>query len=284
MTPQPRFASWEDVPALKSLWQEAFGDSKEYLDFYFSTRFSPGETLVLGQPVNAMLTLLPAGWESGGGENMPVRYVYAVATRRSARSRGLSTLLMRAADSWMKRSGIEAAFLVPAEESLFAFYARQGYQRGTLALDTLRLPRSGGSGGNVVVESCSLEDFCRLRGAFFSGIPHISWDSGALGYAYREILDTGGKILKVSSSFECGYVVCSQYSKGSACPQAVLKECALSRRGLYEAADALYEEIGAQSIAARIPGGSRDYGMAKAYTPRARRLLLEGAYLGLALD
>lgn len=283
MTPQPRFACWEDIPALKSLWQEAFGDSQDYVDFYFSNRFQPQETLVLGQPADAMLTLLPAGW-TAGGEEMPVRYVYAVATRRSARSKGLSTLLMSAADDWMKRSGIEAAFLVPAQKSLFGFYARQGFRRSVLMLDTLKLPKSGKSGGNVLLTPCSLEDFCRLRREFFSGIPHVSWGSKALEYAYREILETGGRILKVSSPFECGYVVCSEYSQEQACPQAVLKECALSRRGLYEAAGALYRELGAEVLLVRIPGESRDYGMAKAYTPRARRLLFSGAYLGLALD
>ena len=31
----------QDIPALKALWQEAFGDEEAFLDCFFSTAFSP---------------------------------------------------------------------------------------------------------------------------------------------------------------------------------------------------------------------------------------------------
>ena len=34
--------SKEEIPQLRTLWQEAFGDSDAFLDIFFSNAFAPG--------------------------------------------------------------------------------------------------------------------------------------------------------------------------------------------------------------------------------------------------
>ena len=54
------FARPSDRRELKGIWSACFGGPKEYLDFYYSRRFRPEETLVWregGCPV-AMMTLM----------------------------------------------------------------------------------------------------------------------------------------------------------------------------------------------------------------------------------
>ena len=87
------FAQPEDLDALKALWLACFGGPAEYLDFYYSRRFVPGDTLVWreeGRPVS-MMTLMRV--RRGGEDGV---YIYAVATLPEYRGRGL----MRRLDAW----------------------------------------------------------------------------------------------------------------------------------------------------------------------------------------
>ena len=48
--------AFEQVPGLRQLWQEAFGDSDAFLDGFFDTGFSPRRCLCVtdGEPVAAV--------------------------------------------------------------------------------------------------------------------------------------------------------------------------------------------------------------------------------------
>lgn len=75
-----------------------------------------------------MLCALPAELVGDDGEAVPAAYLYAVCTAPALRGRGHCRLLLQEAEQDLKRQGIRAAVLVPAEESLFGFYARFGYR------------------------------------------------------------------------------------------------------------------------------------------------------------
>ena len=80
------FARPEDVDALKDLWLSCFGGPREYVDFYYSRRFLPEDTLVWregGRPVS-MMTLMRVRQAGEDGA-----YVYAVATSPEYRGLGL---------------------------------------------------------------------------------------------------------------------------------------------------------------------------------------------------
>lgn len=119
-TPRP-----EQIPLLKALWQEAFGDTEEYLQLFFSTAFSPLRCRCVtekGEPA-AMLY-----WFDCAVKDRPYAYLFAVATAKAFRGRGFCHALMADTHRHLKALGYAGAILVPAEERLFAFYGAMGYR------------------------------------------------------------------------------------------------------------------------------------------------------------
>lgn len=113
------------IPELWSLWQEAFGDGGDFLKNFERTAFSIQRCRVAydesGKPV-AMLF-----WFRCQYRNLPVAYLYAVATAKDKRGQGICRQLMANTHTHLKALGFQGALLVPSNESLFPFYAHMGY-------------------------------------------------------------------------------------------------------------------------------------------------------------
>ena len=118
----------EQLPALRRLWKEAFGDSDEYLDRFARTAYSPARArcvTVDGMPVAALY------WFDCYYGERRLAYLYAVATAEAYRGRGLCRALLEDTHRHLKETGYAGALLSPASDSLFHFYARVGYQNCT---------------------------------------------------------------------------------------------------------------------------------------------------------
>lgn len=117
-----------DREALRAIWQEAFGDSDEFLDLFEQTAYSPARMRRLtvdGQCAAALY------WFDCVCEGQKIAYLYAIATAKTQRGKGLCQRLMEDTHAHLKRLGYAAAMLVPSEESLFGFYERLGYRTAT---------------------------------------------------------------------------------------------------------------------------------------------------------
>ena len=95
---------WEDIPALRALWKQAFGDTDAYLDSFFSRAFSPERALTAKEnnKVVGALYWLDCLW----GEKK-LSYIYAVATDKDHRGRGVCKALMTEAHREMAQAGKE---------------------------------------------------------------------------------------------------------------------------------------------------------------------------------
>ena len=122
------------IPALRQLWQEAFGDSDAFLDIFFTTGYSPLRCRCItdGDAVAAALY-----WFDCTCRGKKIAYLYAVATAVSRRGQGLCRRLMADTHQLLATQSYSGAILVPGEETLFRFYAAQGYETVAFA-DTLR--------------------------------------------------------------------------------------------------------------------------------------------------
>lgn len=118
-------AEESDKPSLKSLWREAFGDTDGFIDLFFKTAFSPDRCRVVkdGNEVAAALYIFDC--EALGAKTA---YIYAVATRKSHRGKGLCASLMDDTHKYLSERGYSCAVLVPSEPSLFDFYEKMGYK------------------------------------------------------------------------------------------------------------------------------------------------------------
>ena len=108
------------IPALKQLWQEAFGDDDAFLESFFSVAFSPNHCrcLFLSGQVAAALYWFDCSWKEE-----KVAYIYAVATDKAFRGRGLCSALMKDTHKHLFSQGYRGAALVPGNQGLFQLYA-----------------------------------------------------------------------------------------------------------------------------------------------------------------
>ena len=123
-----------------------------------------------------MLCALPAELVGDDGDAVPAAYLYAVCTAPALRGRGNCRLLLQEAEQDLKRQGICAAVLVPAEESLFGFYARFGY-RTVFTCRTETVPAARGDcsitpltpDGWQSLRELQLYDICPIRRSCCAG-------------------------------------------------------------------------------------------------------------------
>ena len=114
-----------DIPALRAIWREAFGDGDAFLDGFFTTAYAPDRARVArldGDIAGALY------WFDCECDNKKIAYLYAVATAKSQRGKGVCTALMSDTHAHLKSLGYVGAILVPGETSLFDFYKRLNYE------------------------------------------------------------------------------------------------------------------------------------------------------------
>lgn len=109
---------------LRRLWQEAFGDTEEYLDGFFRLGFAPENCLCVAQDDIVYAALY---WLDMACRGQRIAYIYAVATAESHRGQGLCRKLMEQAHACLTQRGYAAAVLVPENESLARMYGKMGY-------------------------------------------------------------------------------------------------------------------------------------------------------------
>lgn len=118
----------DQIPQLRKLWQQAFGDTDAFLDIFFSAAFSPTRcrcVLVEGDVAAALY------WFSCEAGGQPLAYLYAVATDEKFRGRGLCRRLMEDTHSHLASLGYAGALLVPGDAGLREMYRGMGYADAT---------------------------------------------------------------------------------------------------------------------------------------------------------
>lgn len=113
------------IPELRSLWQEAFDDTEEVIDDFGRTAFHTDRCrcAVMDGKVAAALY-----WFDCLHMGRRIAYVYAVATAKAYRERGIGHELMEDTHRHLGKLGYEGVILVPGSKELFLYYEGMGYQ------------------------------------------------------------------------------------------------------------------------------------------------------------
>lgn len=140
---------------LRRLWKEAFGDTDAFLDSFFETAFSPERCryIMIDGCVAAVLYWLDCRCD---GEKLA--YIYAVATAKMHRGKGLCRALMEDTHTHLKAAGYASSILVPGEKALFAMYEKMGYAPFG-GMDTI----SCQAGAPVSMQELSPTEYAALR-------------------------------------------------------------------------------------------------------------------------
>ena len=119
-----------DEAALRTLWQVAFGDPADAIDAFFRTLYVPGSAIVREEDggIASAIYLLDAGYTPAvDGTQLRTSYAYALATLPAYRGRGIGSDVTSACIAYSSADGYDLNVICPAEESLFPYYTRLGY-------------------------------------------------------------------------------------------------------------------------------------------------------------
>ena len=154
-----RFPRPEDREAIIGLWEEAFGDSREFVEGFLASGYAPERCRVALESGKLLGMLF---WFRCARENEPFAYIYAVATAASARGKGICTDLMEDTHRILAEQGYAGAVLCPGEPSLFRFYEKRGYS--PLGTATEALVKAHGS---LSAEVADADSYGAKRAALF---------------------------------------------------------------------------------------------------------------------
>lgn len=198
-------AAVQMIPKLKIIWEQCFGDKKEYIDFYFQHRFSP-EIMIAAvendSPV-AMLSLLPTKLYKERQSKI-LHYVYGVATLPEYQKRGIAKRLLEYAGDFIEQES--RLFLVPANKSLFSYYRKQQFESAfylkhfqtEVELDFIEETE-------WTKTAISPEEYKQIRDNKLKEITkkdgYVEWDLFAISYALNSSQLIGGMTCKIISQF-----------------------------------------------------------------------------------
>lgn len=244
----------DQIPALRKLWKQAFGDTEAFLDDFFSLAFSPARCRCLTEEGQLAAMLYWFDCECAGQK---LAYLYAVATDPAFQNRGCCRALMAHTHAHLKEAGYHGALLVPGSESLFRFYEKLGYRAAT----TVGEFTCAAGDTPVALRRVSAEEYAEAR---------------------RQLLPEGGVVqegaalalLEAQSSLYAGngLLLAGTLSDGKLLYSELL--------GPVDAAPGVLAALGAAEGTFRVPGGQRPFAMYLALKPDA----VTPSYFGLALD
>lgn len=163
-----------DIPAMKRLWQQAFGDEMAVIDGFFNTGFDKTRCQCLYEDglLAAALYWFDCLWQG-----QKVAYIYAVATEKGFRGKGLCRRLMEKTHAHLQKQGYAGAVLVPGTPSLFSMYEKFGY-RGFFFAAVTQVKAGKES---LRLRKLSLAEYLAMRQAH---LPENSVVAGEQAFAY----------------------------------------------------------------------------------------------------
>ena len=162
------------VTLLRALWKEAFGDTDAFLDLFFDLAYDPGRCCCIAAQDRVTAALYWLDVFLGGQK---FAYIYAVATAKDCRGRGLCRLLMADTAEVLKQQGYCGALLVPQDEGLRSMYGRMGY-RDAAPIDEFFCAAGDDA---LPIREISAEAYASLRAAY---LPEGSLELGSKALSF----------------------------------------------------------------------------------------------------
>ena len=289
------FAHWEMRGGLSALWQRAFGDPPRVPRYFLFNCFSLRDCLVYraGGRIAAAVYLLPS-FVLFGGRRVRAHYIFAAATLPEFQGRGyMSSLMAYAAIAGADR-GDRFSVVLPAEESLYGLYKKQGYSPFfTARFITVSRDRLESMAPQAAPAGTILPDFHRLnalRGRLLAGCGGaVLWSDERFRLAAGMNAVYGDRLVCASAGGKWAYALCRP--EGELC--TVLEAMADGEMFPLLAA-AVLRRMPAQSYRFRLPvntgpfpeeGETEPFGMIRPIGGELiENLPSDRPYLGMTMD
>ena len=113
-----------EIPALRTLWIECFGNAEGWIDSLFATAFDSDHVCGLNRQGRLAAALC---WMDVSCQGRKLAYLYAIATAAEFRRQGLCRELMGLAHERLWEQSYAGAILVPADAGLGRMYGKMNY-------------------------------------------------------------------------------------------------------------------------------------------------------------
>lgn len=108
----------------KEMWSEIFGDSKEYISWYFEKKWKENKVFLLRDDVGEICSMLHCNpYEMKiQKKEMLLHYIVGVCTREDQRKKGFMGKLLQECFAWMYEREEPFTYLMPAREGIYEPY------------------------------------------------------------------------------------------------------------------------------------------------------------------
>lgn len=149
-----QFADKNTAPFVRQMWKICFEDTDEYMNLFFSRQYKHENTLIwLEEGTVAASLQMTAYMVTIGNKKVPFYYLVGLCTLPEYRNNGYMSKLIQRSFEVMKERQISLTILVPAEDWLFDYYSKFGFERcsenGTKPLPSIK---------NMLDSTSTLED------------------------------------------------------------------------------------------------------------------------------
>ena len=277
----------EQMAQCRALFETCFQEDAAALDFYFNGFLTPDlcYTAQENGRVAAALYLLPAQI-AAGGKACRAHYLFGAATLAPYRNQGIMQRLIGYAQACAKRRGDCFSVLLPAEESLYGYYARLGYHTAFQSQFAVfsHTQACALTARRSKVINCSFDNIAQLRfnilidqeGSLLFGTKHVK-----LACDIARVY--GGGVFTAES----GYMFYSVQGR-----QVYISECICAKEDFSALFATFAQHMQAKWYSLRLPpfiktGGTfQRFGMVKPLQNEVQKFYAQcpQAYLGLTLD
>ena len=288
-----RQATPEDLPQIKELWKKCFGDPSSYIDIFFQKFAEAEQVLVVEEAgeINSMAAMLPSTLELSNGNEIPVGYVYALATNPYMQGKGHARQLLAFADDYLKKQGMQARVRVPASPSLHKLFDALGMDEcfSTRKYEILTSNLTGDTEG-ASMEVISPAEYNEIRESYLMSTFHMTYSDHMIQFQQIGSHLAGGDLYKITVNGEVGCAAIEYVQQR----RLLAKELIISPQNMAKAVEIIAKEMAASRYHIRTPAfwdglpGSypQAFGMIKWYDPgmKSKWFSHQDAYLGLAFD
>lgn len=166
-----------EIPALRTLWTECFGNEEGWIDRFFTTALDSRRVCGLNRRGQLAAALC---WMDVCCDGRKLAYLYAIATAPEHRHQGLCRELMGLTHETLSEQDYAGAILVPADVGLRQMYGKMGYQ----SFGGIR-QFSVGAGQACDLRQISPEEYAALRREYLPKGGVIQ-EKGAIEYLASE--------------------------------------------------------------------------------------------------